>query len=1249
MSTTQGPSSARKSIGGIGTPLADAGLKRTLDRRVSLGVAHEQRSPLAEIVNGTESRHTYTENGTTFPDSITAAKNAIELASLTKAIGGQMRKSIGSSHKFSIGGSYTSTSARNSFEQQGQEKDVSLMSLVDNDAGENSNSNSNQIGGRASSRFSLMMQQQLDTYPEESSSRETSVSASHLSAQPEKGEEDLAYLRSHLASAHNLALYDSSTLSLNDTDGINSNANKSQRMSFNRDRRRSSMLSQLSDEFGLHVDEAENDPQNRLSIQEVLRSFREDPGATENAIALVSATGKLLPSDFRKFVRAFKSPKGKKSKAAVVQATVEPVGAGIALRSWQDGTGTIDDNVDTESHQEADQSLLMDITSSPITADRSEKPWTENELCRASDALRRASISFSMDTSFPLADSLDDSTGAGDDVENMEPEYNSPLEQLQAELENLRSDMATQKEEFHSAMKAKDKHITEVLNNKLEGLRYNPGTANNSKIEATGLDAVVNMHTRSFSEAVQEMKSVEDARMLHEMNTIKRNINRLNAFKMNLLERRENRRRRLEEIDDMEDEGCLHMDRRRSGAYVQFAGGYLPSPGEKQFNGLPPPRMASGSAFARPAPRWTGPVGPVGGGSSSSSSHHSAQNDYDDADYGGGDDMDYRYDQQQELQQKKPAKKREYKAKPIFKASPSTRYGRQSGLNFVAMDKDDDLLEGEMASEDRIQHDVENSMADYGDLNALDEEYRREKRMANALKREEARRFREQEGSDESNSDNDGNDDYKKKRLHTFQSHEAKRGVGRPKGTTKAAMANKVGMKVSAKRGRGPGRPIGSLGKKKKMTLSNAVDAVVPRRPVGRPPKVVTEAKKAEEKATKAANRKVAKTVAQLDAMRQGEVILSAKQVKALETRLEKEKAAATSAAAGIIKPKRAMTSYIAFCNANRAEVTEANPEQNGIQKEIMRLLAMKWKECTEEDKVIWQGKADEENAAYAAANPTLATAVTGADADADADAPRKRDRSSEEAVAEYDAAPKRTRGRPKKVRTPEELEAAANKKPRGRPKKNQPPASIANPILGAAESDDDDGNLDEAQAPHVLLAVAPAIAAPVEDGTVVLMKDVEIEVEAEAEVEMEMEMEQATSAEPVAVSIDIESNADEENKENIEKSTANAGIGHEKEVAIVSTPNKMNKKAKKAKKDKKDKKKGTKRMSIAPAASAPAQVQVQAPTPVIVSKPTAHASVGRKSGVGVIAPLNVLTDANTHIHFDSADNSLTSIDTARL
>ena len=106
----------------------------------------------------------------------------------------------------------------------------------------------------------------------------------------------------------------------------------------------------------------------RLSIEEVLRSFREHPAATESAIQMVSATGRLIPSDFRKFVRAFKSPKHmKKQKQNQKQKQAADGERGrqssmVNVRAYQDRNTSLDQSVsmDQSYEQSMNQSYTFD-------------------------------------------------------------------------------------------------------------------------------------------------------------------------------------------------------------------------------------------------------------------------------------------------------------------------------------------------------------------------------------------------------------------------------------------------------------------------------------------------------------------------------------------------------------------------------------------------------------------------------------------------------------------------------------------------------------------------------------------------------------------------------------------------------------------------------------------------------------------------------------------------------------------------
>jgi len=185
---------------------------------------------------------------------------------------------------------------------------------------------------------------------------------------------------------------------------------------------------------------------------------------------------------------------------------------------------------------------------------------------------------------------------------------------------------------------------------------------------------------------------------------------------------------------------------------------------------------------------------------------------------------------------------------------------------------------------------------------------------------------------------------------------------------------------------------------------------------------------------------------------------------------------------------------------------------------------------------------------------------------------------------------PKRPRGRPKKIKTPEELELeamkaaekaaekAANKRPRGRPRK-----------VREVEIDTVRGEAAEVHGEEID-AIIP-VPAPLPVPTSVPAP------ESATEGAIELAEEHPGSTIHTYESL-------EGGKENVKENVTSASTGEQ--LFKPQLPNAVASKS---------------RLSI----------------------------VGRTSGVGIIGPVGQPIDGNTHIHFTSADNSLASIDTAQL
>lgn len=1288
----------RKSVSGTGTPLADAGLQTTDKRRVSLG---QSRTPLQVLNSNYDRRHTMSATN----DGV--AHEPVEI------------NRRDSSSYFA-----------------GMDDDVETENFTQHN------------------RFSLMMP--LEDLPEESSVLSQNTTVNDSTQEQGQGRE-LEELATHLAANHNLALNNSGHLSLQSEsfdlgNGYDNDDNDSRRFSI---KRRSSVLSLGKCKFGLAIpgldDEGKNEETARLSIEEVLRSFREDPTATENAIAMVSATGKLLPSDFRKFVRAFKSPirRGTKTNNDNPRSEKDQVGVSIALRSWQEGPiGSAEEDDDEEENvNPIEQSLITDVniigSSTEIKSGRPSslscyQPWTEQELSRASDILRRASFSFSgiEATSSPSKTKYQNVPESEAESEAFSGTYTT-LTSLTKELENLRTDMIKQKKEFNSKLKEKEKQ-TKKLNQKLEGMRaglvYGVATTEavvgnynyNNDLGVTGSRTTI-----SFTDAVNDLKNIENKRMNCEMNSIKRNINRLTELKVNITERRQARQERFDEIDEMEEDLYYHQERKFERLNHRHQNQYkvssLASPGRStQYGGLPPPRnnLASNSAFNKPIAKW--------GDSSSSSSQQHQNQDYgmmdDHDDYGGNDDADgygnddvndndvqvnYSYHSKNSTKSKKyskskdkskdkhkhrdeikdlnPKVKRTYNKKPIFKASPSAVYnGKSSNLKFLALDEDK-LYDNENDNHARIS---DNDIVDFQDLADLEEEYRKEKRLANALKREEARRRKEngqdsdENSSSDSDSDNDRDrdEDYSSKKLKTFKTTNEKRGPGRPKGTLGISKTVK-GKKVGTITGRGRGRPP-----KHPKTLAEGLG--LPKRPRGRPPKISDEAQRTQDQLIKAASRKIAKTNKQLEAMRNGDAILSAKEVKKLENKLKKDTIAAVTAASGVIPAKRPLTSYALFCKENRAEVIATNDtaEHKCSPQEILRLLALKWGECTVEDKQLWQEKTDVINQEAiksgtingVQANVTSKNTI-GIELEKEAweiraieqRTPKKAGEANSDDDSDDSDDPfavkrlvnKRPRGRPAKAKTAnaEGDDGLPKKRARGRPKK----AAVAVTTV----SIEDTVNINELVA--LPLPVQIQEQETEVDENVVMVADVE-EVDAASEDMDQDDVVPAIVIESVENQMEVENNVDEFADENEDKE--NQPVTAMTSVSVVAVgkdvPKNKNKKSKKEKNAAKKAssvlkvnkiepkevvldvmKKQRRISSIGVSGSAIKMPKVLGELAIsrnsstnnaeniISEKPynrSTRSKIGRMSGVGVIPPVGISADAvNSHKYFNSADNSI--------
>jgi len=1065
----------RSSIAGMGTPLADVGLAGTVDRRISVGQLG--RSPLAEIsenvlIDAYDARRHTIAAGAVDKGS---EDNVFKRASLS-AVESDREVTFNLPSK----GRLPAPRRLSSFgTQQAWEMDE------END--ENSNNQSNimqqQLAAprRSSARYSLMGG--LDTYAEESDlSGESSLNASRSSTSASVVPAPMALAMPHVAAK--VSSYKTAAAAMQV--------------------RRSSILSLLSNNDEPLEAEDTNDPRNRLSIEEVLRSFRDDPTATENAIAMVSATGRLLPSDFRKFVKAFKSPSFKANRTKSKDADAEAVkgSVGVGMRAWQTAKGrdaspsptapapardhghtasarspnarlmsmfgresearSSNEHVvqsynvtratrNTHHHRSlapAEENTYMDelehstVSMSTATAMKTVTtgPWTQQELRRASDALRRASFSTSNLDLEPLSPPAAVPT-ASPQKANMIPV--SPLAQLQAELDSLRTAMASQTAKFDSALLEKDQQAKELAQ-KLQSFQ-----------RETLSEIRSGMQFRSAAQAVEQLRSLEETRLAYEMDLARRNINRLGSCKFRILERREARSQRLEDIDEAEESMSVHVRRRDSGHYEstryhaepQYAAIALPSPGRNKFMGLPAPRnpdMFAGSAFIKPQATRLQPPHHFTSSNSAGHGHYAPTADYDDYDAGGNNDFGayetvaapHQHRAKMPKVKKAIAQKRE--PKPVFKASPSTRWG----LNFVALD------EGA-------------AVAGAGDISELsqdsaelDMEYRREKRLEAALKREEARRQRglligkAEEEEDSEEDDVEDNEDYQNRRLKTFKTATEKRKVGRPRGTFKASKASALrptGSKLYISKakvpGRGRGRPPKALAARSQIAQESeepetAAAFAPPKKKVGRPKGTTKHAVDSmifvsNKTIRKQRETKAEKELAQLYA---GNIILSAREVKKLENKVKKSKIAFATAAAGIPKKIRPLSSYAVFCKDNRAAVLEANPEQMRPQ-DVLKLLAGKWRECTAEEKVHWQIKADEENATNETeeAVPGISAALDAEGSDAEEE--EKEEERVQLTVQEVlekrlmeEAAPapeKKKRGRPPKIQTDKATKAA--------------------------------------------------------------------------------------------------------------------------------------------------------------------------------------------------------------------------------
>ena len=1035
----------RSSIAGLGTPLADVGLDNTVDRRIS--VDNLGHSPLVEtsenvLWNGQDAHRFSILTGEVKKGAIMndeAHKSGIKRPAYS--IGDGDKDMSASKGRLPAPQRLSSIGGRASW----QEEDENY---------ENKQHGKSNVRGRTSaSRYSLMGN--LDTYAEE-----TDISAESAS----------------LNSSYNVPLVSSSGSHKQDT--------RNHATTVALKARRSSLMSLLSQDDANEADIDTNNPKNRLSIEEVLRSFRDDPDATENAIALVSATGRLLPSDFRKFVKAFKSPTSKAKKNSEPDSSLAKESIGV--RAWQ-ATGfeqspeepirrqhSCSDKISNErqlhesrhaasSNSKSNQALVQsfhvkrvtvgrktidspEIAHSAPEEDPEEGHWTAQELHRASAALRRVSFSANVlnASRSPVTKPLHDSSHAYSLSVPADISPLSPLAQLQAELEHLRSAIASQAAKYDNALQEKEKQ-TQELSLKLENYRYE------------------NTQKRSAARAVQHLKIIEEERLSYELSLARRSINRLGACKYRLLERREARLARLQDIDEMSESMCAHEQRRDSGAYERVMEPFymeLPSPGRNKFSSLPPPRnpdLFASSAFVKPLPARPQPA--YFHSSASTAAGGAVNEDYYD---GGADDFDMYGNYELPAAKPRAGAKQSSKLrhgvtappprkpivqripKPVFKASPSTRFGAAGSLNFIPLDEQ---LNGADSAEMAIDTTPD---IDYQDLVDLDEEYRREKRLAAALKREEARRQRgivslEEEEEGDTEEDLEINEDYRHRRLNTFKSATEKRKRGRPRGTLKASKASAMRHISAQSKAKVPGRKRGRPPKKQMSELQESEDdeaaagqsqdeiesenevkaafqvrKAPEKRKVGRPKGSKKTGNDTMRFIPTGVLRKQRETKAekQLAALRAGEIILSEREEKRLERKIKKHKIALATALAGIPKKKRAKSSYALFVRDNRSLVLEALPEK-ALPHEVLTLLAQKWKECSAEEKEQWQLKADEENREQQqeADAEGLESGAESEGGQADAEAPQSSPEEADGEMIQQEAVPeKKKRGRPRKV-----------------------------------------------------------------------------------------------------------------------------------------------------------------------------------------------------------------------------------------
>ena len=1303
--------SKRRSSIGNGTPLADAGVPPTLERRVSLGAM--VRSPMIGMIYEDDEEL----------DEVRRHTIANEFSGKTiEPIAAQLKRASYSVVENSITNKLKGTSLMRNHRSNGIGGGRHSSWNNDDENDENMNANANNIAGATGGvrRYSLMPS--LDAFEEESqeiskdTTRDSDASTGRASTSPSKvGRNSHVSLSKIALDEKNLF----AALALSASPGSElSNSRKS----------RGSLLSQLS-VLDMELDEVEDPagPNNRLSIAEVLRSFRNDPTATENAFAMVKMTGKLLPADFRKFVKAFKSPSFK-SKPAHKVAPVESIHESIGLRSWQPRESTRSDS-SPQFHQEHvvhSTSTLggkSTMSSSSISDDVEEMsahvddaPWTENELRRASAVLQLGTSMNNEGSVFNMPSSDTSLEQSLDKIVNGTVVTLTPFEMLEAELETLRAQFK-QTQSMTTQLQTMQKSVLSDMRSTHEH--------------------------RSTAQAVETLRALEDTRLAYEMDIARRMINRLGACKFRLQDRREARLRKLEEIDDMDEQMSLHVERRNSGVYGNSSfqrhcapssgkdystaphASELPSPGPySRFGGLPQPSnpgMLLGSAFIKPQPQRAAPTYYVNSSSSSRSGASVADNndaygngdDYDyagggGADYGGYTDNDYIDHRFRATAagggKKAPKIKRatviRREPKPIFKASPNTRYGQKGGLNFIALDSP--ISENDEG--------VERS-ADHEDFINLDEEYRKEKRLAAAIRREEARRQRcmqesDQEDGDEQDEGAENNENYHNRRLNTFKSQTEKRKVGRPKGTlnaSKASAMRKVGSKVP---GRGRGRPPKSSYAKPVPQIDSNGE---PKRGRGRPRKVVdvdadgnviVAAPIAKKAAVNAPRGRRTKAEIELAAAHAGDRILSAREIRKLEKKIKKSKISAATGALGEPVKKRLVSSYAIFCKATRPEVVEANPEQQGCPQEILRLLAAKWRECNMEEKEEWQDKANKENAANVASMSakegevsedsdtedeeeenngedqitTAQSALNEAHENVESALPVKAPVDVEGSeIADIVNTEKRKRGRPQKVIDP--ADSSVEQRKRGRPKKEKVFVCI---------HEDESADPDVVSLP---LVEKKKRGRPPKNATIVNAQTHDMEMEEKVDVQSEKEHVQkaavdveeyqpssllivptdkvdaedvtmSTTVEGLSTQVETTIGADEneevnvnietvpvlvelreiEEEEALEETDMAAASIEESAVFNVKTLEGEKQKKKKSKKSKKEKNK-EEGMSVA-AALVKKSKKVLQERERLPSFPLVKSKISRMSGVGTIATTTFATD-NQHVYFSSADNSL--------